>query len=58
MQTETHTRAHSRFFWFDIARNKARMIAATLDSYDIDLPPSEWRDMTPPAHVIGKQEGK
>lgn len=52
MNTHHHPRAHSSLFWFDVARNRARMIAATLDSYDIDLDPSEWRDVTPPAHVI------
>ena len=58
MTPQHHPRAHSSLFWFDLCRNKARMIAATLDSYEIDLDPSEWRDVTPPAHVIAKQEGK
>lgn len=52
MTPQQHPRAHSQLFWFDVARNRARMIAATLDSYDIDLDPNEWRDVTPPAHVI------
>jgi hypothetical protein len=52
MTPHQHPRAHSNTFWFDVARNRARMIAATLPRYDVDLDPSEWRDVTPPAYVI------